>query len=63
MVGMQGDLGSTTEGLRLHGEDASERGPGEQEGLGEKRGVSRATDEEEELTKAASATKTMTAAE
>jgi hypothetical protein len=34
MVGTQGGLGSTVAELRLHGEKAAERGPGETEGLG-----------------------------
>jgi hypothetical protein len=38
-------------GLRLHGEDSSERGLGEPEGLGMNRGLPRAADEEAELTK------------
>jgi hypothetical protein len=33
MAGTQGGLGSSTEELRLHGEKASERGPGETERL------------------------------
>jgi hypothetical protein len=45
-------------GLRLHGEDAGECELGEPEGLGANRGVSRAADEEAELTEAAGAAET-----
>jgi hypothetical protein len=45
-------------GLRLHGEDSSERGLGEPEGLGTNRGLPRAADEEAELTKVVGATET-----
>jgi hypothetical protein len=57
-VGTQGDLGSTVAGLRLHGEDTGERGPGKLVGLGANRGVSRAADEEAELTEAVHAVET-----
>jgi hypothetical protein len=55
---MQGDLGSTVAGLRLHGADASEHEPGEPKGMGANRGVSRAADEEAELTEAAGTAQT-----
>jgi hypothetical protein len=42
-------------GLRLHGKDSGERGPGEPEGLGANRGVSRVADGEAELTEAMNA--------
>jgi hypothetical protein len=45
-------------GLRLHGEDADERRPGEPEGLGANRRMSHAAGEEAELTEAAGATET-----
>jgi hypothetical protein len=50
--GDAGGLGSTAAGLRLHGEDVGERGPGEPEGLGANRRMSHAAGEEAELTKA-----------
>jgi hypothetical protein len=42
-------------GLRLHGEDSGEHGPGEPEGLGAYRGVSQVADGEAELTEATGA--------
>jgi hypothetical protein len=45
-------------GLRLHGEDAGERGPSEPEGLWANRGVSWVAGEEAELTEATGATET-----
>jgi hypothetical protein len=47
---MQGGLGSTVVGLRLHGENASERGPSEPEGLGANRKMSHVAGKEAELT-------------
>ena len=44
--------------LRLHGEDTGERGSGELVGLGANRGVSRAADDEAELTEVAGMTET-----
>jgi hypothetical protein len=58
MTGTQGNLGSTVVGLRLHGEDAGERGLGEPEGLWANRGVSRVAGEEAELIEATGATET-----
>jgi hypothetical protein len=55
MVGTQGGLGSTAAGLRLHGENAGERGWGETEGMGANQRVSRITGEEAELTEATNA--------
>jgi hypothetical protein len=43
-------------GLRLQGKHSGEHGPGKPEGLGANRGVSRATDDEAELTGATDAT-------
>ena len=45
-------------GLRLHGENASEHGSSEPEGLGANRRMSHAVGEEAELTKAADAVET-----
>jgi hypothetical protein len=45
-------------GLQLHGENASERGPGELEGLRANRKMSHVSGEEVELTEAAGATET-----
>jgi hypothetical protein len=41
-------------GLRLHGEDSDERGPGKPEGLGANQEVSRVADGEAKLTEATS---------
>jgi hypothetical protein len=45
-------------GLRLHGEDAVEHGPGEPEGLGANRRISHVAGEEAELTEVAGAAET-----
>jgi hypothetical protein len=45
MAGTQGDLGSTVAGLRLHGENVGEHGPGETEGLGVNQRVPRVAGE------------------
>jgi hypothetical protein len=50
--GTQGDLGSTATELRLQGEEAGERGPGEPAGLGANRKMSHVAGEEAELTEA-----------
>jgi hypothetical protein len=57
-VGTQGGLGSTTVGLRLHGENAGDCGPSELEGLGANRKMSHVAGEEAELTEAAGAIET-----
>jgi hypothetical protein len=55
MTGSQGRLRSVVAELRLHGESSGKRGPDEPEGLGANRGVSRAADDEAELTEATGA--------
>jgi hypothetical protein len=52
-VETQGHLGSMVVELRLHGENSSERGLGEPEGLGANRGVCGATDDQAKLIEAA----------
>jgi hypothetical protein len=54
-MGTQGCLESTTVGLRLHGGNAGERGPGETERLRANQKVARVADEEAELTEATNA--------
>jgi hypothetical protein len=58
MAGTQGDLGPTTVELRLQGEEADERGPGEPEVLGANQEVSHVVGEGAELIEAMGAAET-----
>jgi hypothetical protein len=53
--GMQGGLGSTAAGLRLHAKNAGEHGPGEPKGLGANWKMSHVVGEEAKLTEEAGA--------